>query len=181
MFSLKTTVLIILALIIPFLLKTIGLEPFPAVQLPAWGITVKEINGQIKLDYSVLFGLDSAGYWKEIDQKKLVHPIPVHYSSYIINSNFGKDKAALRSTSRRYKILKRTPYFKKYYHTFLNRQKLDSIDLIERKLWLQERLKGQGLRTTYLKVAVYTKIVSTKSKKTTANILKHEKLIELSE
>ena len=181
MFSLRSTIFILCCLVIPFCLKTIGLEPFPAIEFPAGGIVVKEVNDEVKFDYTVVYGLNDEDKWVEIDLASFFRPIPVHYSSFVIVSNFGKDKAALRANTRRYKILKKLPFFRKYYQQLLNGnvEAASAEYLLERTEWLDRKLADQSLKMSSIKVVGYTKGISTKNGNTISNIKKYEKIIDL--
>lgn len=68
MFSLRS-IIIFCFFAIPFCLKTIGLEPFPAIELPSGGMVVKEHQSVIKVNYFRIYGLDTAGNWVEMDKR----------------------------------------------------------------------------------------------------------------
>lgn len=177
MFSLRSSIAIFCFLFIPFCLKTIGLEPFPAIELPSGGMVVKEQQNVIQVKYFGMYGLDTADKWVEINKRLFFSPIPIHYSTYILNSNFGVDKAALRKTTRRFKILKKLPGLNNYYSQLLIIEKPSEEDIIERNQWLIDKMNAQGLRPTHIKIIEYSKSISSISGEVKNIVILNEKVI----
>lgn len=162
MFSLKSTVVIIIFLVAPFLLRTLGLEPFPAVELPSGGILIRESSNTVVVTSTKVYGVNFDDSWTELDQNRFMYPIPVHYSSYLYLSNFGTEKEYLYQTKRRYKLIEKYPVFKQYLRASLTIENPSNGELNERAVWLKNKFEDQGMRADSLKIVTVELTISTK-------------------
>ena len=170
MFTLRALVIIILILFIPFFLRTMGLEPYPAILLPSGAFSLQEANGKVQLEFKIVYARDSAGNWQPINPEQLLAPIPTQYFFPIVDHDFGFGQDSIAAKGRRSKVLH-------MLHLAGDASPGDKKDQ-QLKAWLRQKLIGQHLSPVAIRICTYLKTISTTSEQE-AQTLKNEKIILL--
>src|SRR5690554_5244979 len=92
MFSVKATILILIILMIPFLLRfKFGnrFEPYPAVLLPSGAGKVQVYSDEIKNWQIILLAQQENGNWGTVDEVDLLYPIAPNNHGRIFRRAFG--------------------------------------------------------------------------------------------
>ena len=179
MFSVRFTIILCLSLFVPFYLRYRypALEAYPAVLMPVGAFTVRQDSNQIAIKYRSLYGLDQNSNWQRVDPQLFMKPIPVQYLYDVSTSIFNLN----------------TPYsppFKKkngIAFRFLNTlHLLDSSNKSEQdkaklKVWVQNKLREQGLTGTALKEVTSVEMISSETEKIVAKKDIDEKVIQLNQ
>ena len=92
MFSLRATFVLVIFLFLPFCLRFVGKEPYPAILFPSGASKIKKKEDQISFKVVKYYALDKNGKWVEIDRKAFMFPIPAHYLDYLVVRNLGLKK-----------------------------------------------------------------------------------------
>lgn len=173
MFSLRSTIILIFILSIPFCLRTFtGIEPYPAVLLPSGAGTIEKINESITLPSKEFFGIDSSGNWQKINMSVFLSPIPTQYLPVLLIHDFGLSIDSSYYKSRRFKILKALHFINDDAATEREKRK-------EVEKWLKERLIKQKLNAHQIKITSYTQTISVPSGALLKNQIKDERIILL--
>lgn len=100
LFSPRATLLILLCLLVPEILRLISgaLEPYPAVLLPAGAGKLRLPGGRLKMKH-VLIEAEREGVWREVDRAALLDPLPVHYFGEVVRGEFGFHDRKWRGTT----------------------------------------------------------------------------------
>ncbi len=166
MHSVKSSVLLVLILIIPFWLKLKGYEPYPAILFPdGSGNLVKE-NNQINIDVKEVYALDKNNNWRKVDPNRFFSPVPGKYFSYGIMRDF---QLGL-TEAKQHKILKR-------FHIALPAVPVSDIE--ERNAWIKGKLEKQQLNSSVIRIAVVRQVYSADSGKLIAKQIKNDKILYL--
>jgi hypothetical protein len=97
MFNLKSAFVILVVFLLPFCLRFVGFEPYPAILLPSGASKIKKADEKISFEVTKLYALNERGNWAEIDQKQFMSPIPVYYLDYILDQNLGLNKRSVNT------------------------------------------------------------------------------------
>lgn len=140
--NLFLTLLLALALIPPFVLKTLRrIEPYPAIILPAVAGKVDVGGKEVSFKRTSLWGKDKeTGVWKRIDVKTFLAPIPVHYLNAIAENSFGLNSAEGRTID-----------LPKGFEIFI--KKVTSNEVETGKQWLRQKLAESGYASDELAIA----------------------------
>jgi hypothetical protein len=162
MHSLKFTFYLALFLFVPFFLREISLEPYPAILLPdGGGVTVKK-RDSINFAYMEIYGLDAENNWKRIDARNLLNPIPGEYINMIINILYYSSP----EKSKRYKYLKKIHFLK------------TSNDPRSADRWFINKLEKQHMNPYTLRIVNFSAAVNLKTGNRSNKIV-NEKIIRL--
>ena len=92
LFSTRVTIVIALALVIPFgIMQLTSAEPFPAILLPAGATEVRTNDSVVEYGGVVLEGVDDQGAPVAIDAAEFLDPIPVQYLYALADAHFALD------------------------------------------------------------------------------------------
>lgn len=165
MFGLKSTVLIGMFLLFPFIFKLLSKEEiYPAVILPA-GQTVLNIkDGTIGTMYTDILALTEIGE-VSLDIPQLFNPIPNLYTRYIYENNFGLGAFALSEDDN-----------------IIDISEVDDVPQIDEfKDWVVKKMEEQSIRMPIsgLKLVSYGVEVSIKDGKELSRAKTNEKTIRL--
>ena len=171
MFSLRFTIKLFFILIIHLFLRFYGVEPYPAVLLPAGGGSIKKVNNQIDLKSKNLYALDNMGNWKKINITRFLYPIPISYIPNVISNNFGFDVDSSSMKSKGFKILRKLH--------IVNVSIKSKEEIEEVKNWLKRKLIQQGFSPFKIKITSYIQTISTDTGTVLENKVKYERIISL--
>jgi len=90
MYSKRGSVIIILLLLIPFVLRLIGYEPYPAILLPEGASSLRKLDNQVKVTITEFQGLNKDSAWVRLEPQVLIAPIPPTYMRFIFFKNLPK-------------------------------------------------------------------------------------------
>ena len=171
LFSPKFTILLIIALFVPFAIKTANskLEPYPAIILPSGASKLDLKKGAIGVDSLSIYGYDTQGKLEKIDVKQFIAPIPSHYFQVIANNEFGlstktTDEIWLRGLNKKIDIKRKS--------ISLENQELA-------KIWLTNRLKKLDLSSSSILIRHESKELSINDGKELSREIINEKNISL--
>lgn len=171
MYSTKVTFLLLLCLIIPFSLRLMKYEPYPAILLPSGPQTVKKHQGSIKMEFKQLFGINPNGHWKRIEPKEFMHPAPAAYLTNLTLKNMGFKELKPRLFNGKYKLVN---------HFFrFQRSNSPNLNTTELRVWLKQRLAKSGYQTSKIRVSTYVNTISTANGEIIKRELKEEKYYDL--
>ncbi len=171
MFSLRWTIIILFSLFVPFCLRTLGIEPYPAVLLPAGGGSIKKVNNHVALETKKLYALDSSGNWKKINLTLFLYPIPIQYSPNLISYNFGLSMDSSKFRSKGFRILKKLHLASE---TTASKDKIREIED-----WLKKKLIEQHFNPSKIKLTSYIQTISADTGDVLDNKIKDERIISL--
>ena len=163
MFSLRSTIGLLLLLFIPFVLRKLNIEPYPAVLLPEGASIVNTANNLTSFTYQEVYGLKNKKDWQRVDVVMLMQPIPIQYFPTILERNFSD----IASKSRRRKWLK-------MFHLPDHLNKQHDADA-----WFMERLGKQSLDPGTLRIVTFAKVINIQTGQESSRI-SDEKIIHLS-
>lgn len=132
MFSLRCSILLLFVLFIPFYLRILKIEPYPAVLLPSGAFTIKRTDDQVKLKVKQLYAMDNTGNWRKINLRLLLHPIPVQYLSPLVFKDFGFNNDSLKNNRGKHKFIKKLK--------ILNTVSPGKEELKDLRTWLKTKL-----------------------------------------
>lgn len=90
LFGTRATIVIALALLVPFGIKmATDTHPYPVMLFPAGSGVVTTRDGIVEYNATELYGRDAAGELQLIDPVRFLEPIPVHYLPPLVDSAFG--------------------------------------------------------------------------------------------
>lgn len=163
MHSFKGTLLISIVLVVPFLLRYKGFEPYPAVLLPDGAVTATSVT------YTLLYARTVERDWQELPAAQFFHPIPVQFSSHLIKAignSFRADSMSSRS------ILLRKLQMG-------NRFQPDEPDKLVAINWIKQQLYNMQMDTTVIKLTTYKQQLVPDSFGIRQKTIENERLIEL--
>jgi hypothetical protein len=101
LFGVGTTVILVLLLVVPFVLRTLSssAEPYPAVLLPAGPGQVPVSHGTAGFSVRSIVGRRPTGSEAVLDPVTFLAPIPVHYLYALADGQFGQDAGGDRTIS----------------------------------------------------------------------------------
>ena len=181
MFKLRGTIVIALLLFIPFGLKMIGFEPFPAIVFPSGGITIKNVDHSVNFESTALFAKAGDNTWKEIDQDLFMKPLPVHFIQHLADRDFGLNKTLAIAKSRRTKILKKIKFLNVGSNHKSEALNLNPIKTTEVRNWIRQRLALQHFAGTEIKVVTMIKTISVQTGLLLKTKIKNERVISFNE
>lgn len=167
MISVKGTIVLLIMLFVPLSLTILGVEPYPAINLPYGGGVYRQQDHRIQISYRAVYGVDAQGKWKEIEPVAFMKPIPYQYFPVMSSTSFGFD--TLPESHRDVRVYKYLGLKKK------NRKR----DYAELTAWLRSRLIDHKLRDSTMKVVTYTETISTDTRELIAKEIVNERLIKL--
>lgn len=170
MFSLRFTLILLIILFIPFLLRIFLFEPYPAILLPSGPTIMEKKNNEISIDYKTMYGF-KINKQKEIDAISFIQPIFPQYFISIVNYDFGLNDSLVINS-------KRTGFLKKI-NLIQNVASYKSERYSSSVQWLKQKLRNQDLDTTQFKVVTYTVTISLATGKAVSTHIKNEKLFTL--
>ncbi|MCD8742072.1 hypothetical protein LT679_15770 [Mucilaginibacter roseus] len=171
MYSTRFTFLLLLCLIIPFSLRLMKYEPYPAVLLPSGPQTVKKTQGSIRMEFKQVFGLNPNNNWKRIEPKEFMHPAPAAYLTNLTLKNMGFKELKPHLFNGRYALVNH--FFRFHRGGATNSNTEDLRD------WLKGRLAKSGYQTSKIRVSTYVNTISTANGEITKKELKEEKYYDL--
>ncbi len=177
MFSVRSSVLIALLLLLPLYLafKYGGIyEPFPAVLMPS-GAHKTEVpfdTNETEIKNITVKAINRQGNWQEVDRIKLLHPIPVQYFPPILSRSFGlSDDYSLKKRGKFEHFLSKIGILRPRVH--------DASVHAEAKAWLREQLIAQQLKPDTIKVSSFLQIISLPEGSIVSEIVKNEAIYAL--
>ncbi|MCC8407467.1 hypothetical protein LJ707_00895 [Mucilaginibacter sp. UR6-1] len=171
MYSVKFTTILFICLLVPFLLRLMRYEPYPAILFPSGPQTVKSIQGKIKVEIKQLFAQNKHGQWRLVEPRNFMYPAPAPYLTNLIYKDMGFKKAKPKLFNGKYPVV-----------NYLFRSQNDEStpqDLTELRTWIQERLEKNNYQTSQIKVATYSHTISTINGEILERELKNEKYYAL--
>jgi hypothetical protein len=168
MFSVKFTILLFFALLIPFLIKFFkpGLEPYPAIILPSGAGKAKVQNSTVTFQSRGLYGQRDDSTWQKVELSAFAYSIPIEYVYPCLFSNTGLAEGQARTENSIYKLLTNMGWVEK--------REIKEKDKTRFNTWIRSQLVKQGLHGTKLKLAEQTMVVALPS----GSIIKHTTLNE---
>ena len=174
MFSLRFTIILLIVLGIPFLLRykyKEKYEPFPAILLPSGAYRASVASSEFNVNYTDLVAQKEDGSWDIVDAKLLLYPLPAHNYRYVYEREFGLKVPAEPMDRRFVRLLKSLNILKSRSWTDQDKERTKS--------WLEQRLKEQGFSGTVLGIVYKEKIVSISSGEILSDDIIDEKVLYL--
>lgn len=138
--NILNTLLILLLLGIPFVIKTIDmrLEIFPSVILPSSSGTIN-IKENVFVNKTELYGVLINKDTVELNKSKFMGKIPLHYLENLISNKFGLKPFLVRNEKTN-----------KFSITYNVHSKVSDAEIKETKIWLRNRLREQHCNDSIL-------------------------------
>ena len=174
MFSLRFTIVLLIMLAVPFLIRykyREKYEPFPAVLLPAGAAKAPVLAGEFKVDYIDLVAQRADGAWETVDAKLLLYPLPYNNHKHVYEREFGLTDPPAPEDRRFVRLLVNLNILKARNGTEQDKEKT--------KNWLGQRLKQQGFTGAVLAIVYKEKIVSISSGEILSDDIIDEKVLYL--
>lgn len=144
--KLKHTVLLLVLLVTPFLIKLYFggiMEVYPSITLPAFPTLLNAESGEITYKYQKLY-VETDGEWILLDQAKMFYPLQHKFYDIVIGKEFGlKDKEG-HGDRKLFTVLRNINLIK-------NRQ-LSTKDKQEAIEWLNSRLNRINVYGNKIKI-----------------------------
>jgi hypothetical protein len=136
LFNLKMSIVIALALLVPFAVAmSTDSEPYPAVLFPGGGGVVQTRNSVVEYNAVLLYGIDQEGLPVQIDVAPFLDPIPTQFLVPLVAADFGLND----DTELEIRI-------KKIGRTFsVPGVRVSEADRQGTRAWLGDRLEALGL------------------------------------
>src|SRR5690606_1881241 len=97
LFSAKFSFVLAILFVLPLCVRTVtGVEPWPAVLLPAGGARTEAIDGYARVRVLIVTVESDGVEAQRLDPVRLVEPIPVQYIKALSKRNFGQDRSETR-------------------------------------------------------------------------------------
>lgn len=171
MYSSKFTVLLLICLLIPFLLRLKNYEPYPAILFPSGPETIKSVKGTVKTEIKQLYALNPKGKWQRIEPKTFMYPAPAAYLTNLIGRDMGFKKPKPQLFNGRYGLVN---------HFFrFQRGNTTNANMMELHYWLKGRLTKSGFESSQIRVATYVHTISTINGEILKKELKNENYYNL--
>jgi hypothetical protein len=146
MFSLRSSIILLLVLFVPFLLRLLGSEPYPAVLLPSNAETILKSNF-LTIENTRLFGIRNDRYWEEINKMVFFEPIPLEHAGILLMSHLCLNANTIRQDSKKDVLYRKLG--------LLRDRTLSAGDIHELHTWIKSRLSAEGFATAKIRIAVY--------------------------
>lgn len=174
MFPLRFTIVLLMVLLAPFLLRHrygSRMEPYPAILLPAVATKDKVAETRFNARYQVLYGQRGDGTWQPVDERLLLYPIHVQYEGVILSRELGLKPPEPAGRAGVQSGLGRLGLFR-YRH-------LTGADQAAAKRWVKDKLRQQGFTRPVLKIATRAEVVAVPGGETVSAKDTDEKIIHL--
>jgi hypothetical protein len=136
LFSMRTTALLLLALVIPYGTKLVAhVEPFPAMIFPDGSGTVPIVDGGVRFGHVSLRGYGVDGQTRALEAKRVLAPIPSHYLYAMAANAFGQSDSVARDFSM----------FHGRLRLYAPRHRASPAEKEEARAWLADRLRASGV------------------------------------
>lgn len=174
MFSLRSTIIILAILIIPFALRYkygSNLEPFPAVILPSGAYKTTVSDDEFTVRYKEIHAQKKDCSWILLDAHQILYPLPVQYHDRIFSRSFGLKDQEIKINGRLMILLKQM--------NILKSRKTSEEDKKEVQLWLREAIGMQGYETEAVKIISKEQKISVSNKEVIDESNINEQFIQL--
>ncbi|MCE6992755.1 hypothetical protein [Dyadobacter sp. CY323] len=162
-------------LLIPFFLKTIGFEPYPAVLLPTGGIRIKNNNGLATFKTTELSAFDVISKkWIDVDEGKFIQPIPIHYFRYLTDQKFGLDKGNAIAKSRKGKLMSKLGIKMDIKNNDIGKEREEEV-----KKWIKYRLSAQSIVSSKIRILTEVRSISLTTGLITKTYIENEEFVNL--
>lgn len=149
MFSLRSTIIILALLIIPFSIRYkygSNLEPFPAVIMPSGAYKISVSDNEFTVRFTEIQAQKEDCRWVLLDAHQILYPLPVQYHNKIFARHFGLKEQEIELNGRLMILLKQK--------NILKSRKAIEEDKEEVQVWLRENIAMQGYQAEAVKIII---------------------------